>query len=164
MKNGAKKILNEIDKFDNIKSRRIIKSFENKYVLISNSDILTNLDYEKFYLDFLIEKADLAVLSIPYEVKIPYAVLETKNNNITNFVEKPTYTYYSNGGIYLLKRELLEFIPVDTFFNATDLIQKLLDKQKKIISYPFLGYWLDIGKHEDFNNGCCFDFTIRHVS
>jgi len=127
-----------------------INNFKHDYVLLTNSDILTNLDYEEFYLDFLDKKADFSVVSIPYKVNIPYAVLETENHIIKSFKEKPTYTYYSNGGIYLIKKELLDFIPKETFFNATDLIKLLIEKNKKVIYYSLSCYWLDIGKHDDF--------------
>jgi NDP-sugar pyrophosphorylase family protein len=108
------------------------------------------LDYENFFLDFKRQDADLAVVTIPYQVSIPYAVLETSNGHVINFKEKPTYTYFSNGGIYLIKKEVLKHLPKDDFFNATDLMEKLIDLGKKVVSYPLSGYWLDIGKHEDF--------------
>jgi dTDP-glucose pyrophosphorylase len=127
-----------------------IDNFKHEHVLVSNSDILTNLDYEAFYLDFLEKDADFAVVTIPYNVSIPYAVLETSNGHVLDFKEKPTYTYYSNGGIYLMKRSVLKYIPKDTYFNATDLMEKLITENKKIISYPLVGYWLDVGKHDDF--------------
>lgn len=127
-----------------------IMDFKHDYVLVTNSDILTNLDYEEFYKDFINKDADLSVVTIPYKVNIPYAVIETSNDKILSFKEKPTYTYYSNGGIYLIKKSILEYIPKNSFFNSTDLMEKLISKDKKIISYPFIGYWLDIGKHEDF--------------
>jgi len=127
-----------------------IKNFQNDNILLTNSDILTNLDYEHFFLDFISQDADFSVVTIPYHVDIPYAVLETLNNNITSFKEKPTYTYYSNGGIYLMKKSVLEFLPESSFFNATDLMELLIKKGKKTISYPLSGYWLDVGKHEDY--------------
>jgi NDP-sugar pyrophosphorylase family protein len=127
-----------------------IQNFQHDYVLISNSDLLTNLDYEHFFLEFLKQDADMGVVTIPYQVSIPYAVLETNNGSIINFKEKPTYTYYSNGGIYLVKRSVLNRIPKDKFFNATDLLEVLILEGKKVFSYPLLGYWLDIGCHEDF--------------
>ena len=127
-----------------------IANFEHDFVLITNSDILTNLDYERFFLDFIGQDADLAVLTIPYEVNIPYAVLETHDGIVKSFKEKPTYTYYSNGGIYLIKRDALKLLPKNAFFNATDLMEKLIKKNYKVISYPLAGYWLDVGKHEDF--------------
>jgi len=128
-----------------------IKNFEHDYILVTNSDLLTNIDYEQFYLEFIKQGADLAVLTIPYQVSIPYAVLETINGAVKSFKEKPTYTYYANGGIYLMKKEMLKYIPQDTFFNATDLMEELIKNDLKVISYPFVGYWLDVGKHEDFD-------------
>lgn len=129
-----------------------ITNFKHDYVLVTNSDLLTNIDYEHFFLDFLNKDADLAVLTIPYQVNIPYAVLETANNTIVkSFKEKPTYTYYSNGGIYLMKKEVLNLIPKGEFYNATDLMENMIKNGLKVISYPFSGYWLDVGKHEDFN-------------
>ena len=127
-----------------------IDNFKHDYVLVTNSDILTNLNYEKFFLDFIEKDADMSVVTIPYDVEIPYAVLKTKNNNILSFEEKPTYTYYSNGGIYLIKKSILKNIPKNKFFNSTDLIQLLLEKNLKITSFPMHNYWLDIGKHSDF--------------
>ncbi len=128
----------------------LIDNFQHDYILVTNSDLLTNINYESFFLDFLKQKADFAVVTIPYRVSIPYAVLETSNGHVIDFKEKPTYTYYSNGGIYIMKKEVLEFIPKNKFFDATDLMEHLIKKGKKVISYPFQGYWLDIGKHEDY--------------
>jgi dTDP-glucose pyrophosphorylase len=127
-----------------------IENFEHDYILVTNSDLLTNIDYEQFFLEFIKQDADLAVLTIPYQVSIPYAVLETSNGAVKSFKEKPTYTYYSNGGIYLMKREMLKYIPKNTFFDAPDLMQELINNNLKVISFPFSGYWLDVGKHEDF--------------
>jgi dTDP-glucose pyrophosphorylase len=127
-----------------------ITNFRHDYVLLTNSDILTDLNYEDFFLQFLEENADLGVVTIPYKVNIPYAVLETSDSRIVNFKEKPTYTYYSNGGIYLMKREVINEIPPDTFFDTTDLMEKLIQKDKKVFSYPLSGYWLDIGKPDDY--------------
>lgn len=127
-----------------------IDDFSHDYVLLTNSDLLTNLDYEHFFLDFKNNDADLAVVTIPYQVNIPYAVLETNNGHVVNFKEKPTYTYYSNGGIYLIKKSALKYLPKESFFNATDLMEKLIEDGKKVVSYPLSGYWLDVGKHEDF--------------
>lgn len=127
-----------------------IDNFIHDYVLVTNSDILTNLDYEDFFIRFIEEDADFAVVTIPYKVDVPYAVLETSNGHVMNFKEKPTYTYYSNGGIYLMKREVTEGIPKNSFYNTTDLMEELIAEGKKVLSYPLSGYWLDIGKPEDF--------------
>ena len=128
-----------------------INNFKHDHILLTNSDVLTNLNYEDFYLDFIEKEADFSIVSIPYQVNIPYAVLDEGDDGcVKSFKEKPTYTYYSNGGIYLIKKSILNYIPKETFFDATDLMDVLIAKKKKVISYPFSGYWLDVGKHEDF--------------
>ena len=140
----------ENEPFGTIGSVARINNFKQDYVLVTNSDLLTNIDYEQFFLEFLRVKADMAVLTIPYQVTIPYAVFETDGRDVKSFKEKPNYTYYCNGGIYLMKKEMLDFIPKDKFYDATDLMQELIINKRKIISFPFSGYWLDVGKHEDF--------------
>lgn len=153
--NGNQKNLNinyvwEDEPLGTIGSVSKIETFIHDYVLVTNSDILTNLDYEDFFLRFIEHNADFAVVTIPYKVDVPYAVLETSNGHVMNFKEKPTYTYYSNGGIYLMKREVTEGIPKNSFYNTTDLMEELISSGKKVLSYPLSGYWLDIGKPEDF--------------
>ena len=137
-----------------------IESLQSDYVLVSNSDILTTLDYEDFFLDFIDKGADMSVATVPYSVDIPYGVLETENHDVVSFREKPTYTYYSNGGIYLLKRELLDLIPKNTVYDTTDLMQQLLQQERKLVSYPIRQYWLDIGKPEDFEKA---QEDIKHL-
>ena len=127
-----------------------IDSFENPYVLVMNSDLLTNIDYENFFKTFIESDADMCIATTPYQVKVPYAVLESEHDQIISFKEKPTYTYYSNAGIYIIKREHTQRIPKNSFYNATDLIEELINEGKKVTHYPILGYWLDIGKPEDF--------------
>lgn len=143
-----------------IGSVSLIKGFSHDTVLVMNSDLLTNIDFEDLYLRFIIDDADMTVASIPYNVDLPYAVLETKDGEIRSFKEKPTYTYYSNAGIYLIKTKLLSNIPIEKHFNATDFMQLLLDKGHKVTYYPILGYWLDIGRHEDFAKA---NEDIKHI-
>lgn len=125
-----------------------------------NSDLLTNIDYEGMFEDFINQEADMIVATTPYEVTIPYGVIETKGNIIKALKEKPTYTYYSNAGIYIFKREFIKMISPNEIFNATDLIDKLMEKGKKIVQYPILGYWLDIGKPNDYEKA---QRDIKHI-
>jgi len=127
-----------------------INNFRNDHIIVTNSDILTEIDYESFYLNHLKMAADVSVASIPYTVKIPYAVLESHGHEVKSFVEKPSYTYYSNGGIYIFRRSILDKIPKQKAFNATDLMEEVLKDGGKIISFPLKEYWLDIGKHDDY--------------
>ncbi|NEW85586.1 MAG: NTP transferase domain-containing protein [Mariniphaga sp.] len=128
-----------------------IDKINQEAILILNSDVFTNIDFEDFYLDFENTHADMAVASIPYSVDIPYAIMELNENCITSFKEKPKNTYYANAGIYLIKKEKLALIPKDTFYNATDLMELIISNNGKLIHSPITGYWIDIGKHDDYN-------------
>ena len=128
----------------------LVDGFIHDHVLMMNSDLLTNIDFEDLFLFFEEHEADLAVACIPYQVNVPYAVMETKDKTVTGFKEKPTYTHYSNAGIYLMKKEVIHKVPKNETFNATDLMEKLIQEGKKVVAYPLVGYWLDIGKHEDY--------------
>jgi len=142
--------LEEDEPLGTIGSLSLIESIQYEDILVMNSDLLTNIDFEDFYNFYREKKAKMAVASVPYHVNIPYAVLETSGHLISSFSEKPSYTYYSNGGIYLMKFNLRALFGKGTFFNATDLMDKIIeDKKADLIHYPLLGYWLDIGKHND---------------
>lgn len=131
-------------------SVKFVDSFVNDTVLVMNSDLFTNIDYEDFYLNFLENNADMSVAAVPYSVNVPYGIFELTGRNIQGVKEKPTYNYYANAGIYLIKKELLNLIPDGVFYNATDFIDTLIAKHHKVIRYPLTGYWIDIGKHEDY--------------
>ncbi len=142
--------INENQALGTIGAVSLINNFCHDYILVTNSDILTNLDYEKFFLDFLRNDADFSVATIPYNVSIPYAILENVENKIVDFREKPTYRYNANAGIYLMKKKICSKIPKNKFYNATDLLQLLIKENYKVISYSLRDYWLDIGTPEDF--------------
>lgn len=128
-----------------------IENLQNDNIILLNSDLLTNIDYEEFYRIFKEEEADMAIASTPFDVNVPYAVLEfSEGKNIRTFKEKPKYTYYSNAGIYLIKAGLLNRIPKNEKHDATDFLNGLLSNGFKVISEPIHGYWLDIGRIEDY--------------
>lgn len=132
-----------------IGSVQFIDIFHNDTVLVMNSDLFTNIDYEDFYLHYCENNADMSVAAVPYFVSVPYGIFNLDGRNILGVKEKPTYNYYANAGIYLIKKELLKLIPCDTFFNATDFIDFLISLNKTVIRFPITGYWIDIGKHEE---------------
>lgn len=139
----------------------LVDKFEHDDIIVMNSDLLTNIDFAAFYNLYKASDADMAVAATSYHVDIPYAVLEVKGeNNVESLKEKPRYTYYSNAGIYLIKKSLLKMIPQDTFYDITDLMDKVLEMNLKLITYPINGYWLDIGKHEDFAKA---QEDIKHI-
>ena len=143
-----------------IGSIKFVPKFYNDTVLVMNSDIFTNIDYEDFYLHFQQHDAEMSVAAIPYNVSIPYGILDLDGRNIHGLLEKPKYTYYANAGIYLIKRGALDEIPDDIFFNATDLVEKLITEGKKVIRYPLNGTWIDIGNPQEYQKA---NDLIKHL-
>lgn len=133
-----------------IGSIKFVPKFHNDTVLLMNSDLFTNIDYEDFFLHFEQNDAEMSVAAIPYNVSIPYGILDLDGRNIQGLLEKPKYNYYANAGIYLIKRRALDMIPQDTFFNATDLVEKLISEGKRVIRYPLNGTWIDIGNPQEY--------------
>lgn len=131
-------------------SLRFVENFHHDTILIMNSDLFTNVDLEDFYLHFIETGADMSAAAIPYSVSVPYGIFNVDNDCITGLTEKPTYNYYANAGIYLVKRNVLDLIPNDTFFNATDLIELLISQNKKVVRFPLHGYWIDIGNKDEY--------------
>lgn len=127
-----------------------VDSFNSKDILVMNSDLLTNINFENLYQSYISNGSEMAVATIPYDVTIPYGVVETKDNLVVSLKEKPTYTYYSNAGIYIISSKCINEIPKKTFYNATELIDKLIKENRKVINFPILDYWLDIGKPHDY--------------
>lgn len=103
-------------------SIRFVEHIYNDIVLVMNSDVFTNINFEDFYLHFKEHDADMSVAAVPYSISIPYGILDLEEKrNIKGLIEKPTYDYYANAGIYLIKKSNLELIPKDSFFNATEI-------------------------------------------
>lgn len=143
-----------------IGSIKFVETFYNDTILLMNSDVFTNIDYEDFYLHFRQHEAEMSVAAIPYNVSIPYGILDLNGRNIRGLMEKPKYTYYANAGIYFIKCSALDEIPNDTFFNATDLVEKLIAEGKKVIRYPLNGTWIDIGNPQEYQKA---NDLVKHL-
>ena len=143
-----------------IGSIRFVKEFYNDTVLVMNSDLFTNINYEDFFLHFKAHDAEMSVAAVPYTVSVPYGIFELEGRDIQGLIEKPTYSYYANAGIYLIKHSALEEIPEDTFFNATDLIEKLIAEGKKVIRFPLNGTWIDIGNPQEYQKA---KELVKHI-
>lgn len=130
---------------------RLVKEFHNDVVLVMNSDLFTDIDFEDMYLHFMKYKADMSIAAIPYMVSIPLGICDLDGREVKGIVEKPTYNYYANAGIYMLRREVLDTIPADEYFNATDMIDALVQNKNKVIRYPLNGTWIDIGSISEYN-------------
>jgi dTDP-glucose pyrophosphorylase len=143
-----------------IASVKLIPNITADEVLVMNSDLFTNIDFEDFYRHFQEKNADMSVAAIPYSINVPYGIFELDGRNIKGVKEKPTYNHYANAGIYLIKKSLLDLIPDGAYFNATDFMELMVSKGKSVIRYPLVGYWIDIGKPADYQKAQDF---VKHI-
>lgn len=171
IENGVKKYIADNTAIDFVKegkplgtigSLKLVKKITNDTVLLMNSDLLTNIDFQDFYKKFIASGSDMQVATVPYHIDVPYAVMDINTESeVISFSEKPRYTYYSNAGIYLFKKELINLIPNDQVFDATHFMEAIIANNKKITSYPILGYWLDIGRADDFYKA---QEDVKHIN
>lgn len=155
------KYLNEKVPLGTIGSLSLTKEYEHDTILLLNSDLLTNIDYADLYDQFVKSEADMAVAAVSHHVNLPYAILETNNDIVVSLKEKPRYTYFANAGIYLLRRSLLDYLPQGQAYNATDLMDTVIRRNQKLIHFPILEYWLDIGHLSDFQKA---QEDIKHIN
>ncbi len=126
----------------------ILKKKPTKPFFVMNGDILTNLNFDKM-MDFHIENRSLATMCVrKYANKVPYGVVQQKNGTILSIEEKPIHSHLMNAGIYILDPKCIGLIPKE-FYDMPSLFQKMISKNKKIISFPLQEYWLDIGRLAD---------------
>lgn len=139
----------------------LVKNFNSDHILMMNSDLFTDINFEKLYLKIINNQAEMVVATIPYSVNVPYAIMETENQLVNGFKEKPKHTYYANAGIYLFKKEIIRRIPKNSFYNATDLMESVINNSGKLIHNPITGYWVDIGQPDDYKKA---KEIIKHIN
>ena len=144
--------IREPKKLGTIGSAKLVGGLTNDNIIVMNSDILTTINYEELFIFHAEQDADMTIAAVPYMVSVPFAILHSDNFRVTGLEEKPTYNYYANAGIYIIKRRLLELIPDDTVFDATDLIESIINDGGKVVYHPIDGIWLDIGSPDDFRH------------
>ena len=119
-------------------------------LLVMNGDILTGVPFHEMLTYHRKNAAEITVGVRKYEMQVPFGVVDCDDVRITNLREKPLLTFFINAGIYLLEPSVCKYIPEGERFDMTDLIQKLLDFERSVVSFPIVEYWMDVGRHEDY--------------
>lgn len=119
--------------------------------LVMNGDLLTTLDYSEM-LKYHRERGAIATVACyQRDVKIDLGVIEVSADNwVQNYIEKPTYHYAVSMGIYIFEPAILNFIPRGEHLDLPELVKKLLGEGQRVNVFHFDGYWLDIGRHDDY--------------
>ena len=117
---------------------------------LMNGDILTTLDFTALY-QFALEK-DAALTVVTKDITAPFnfGKVVSDGDYITDVEEKPDFSFEIIGGIYVIKPEIFDLIPIDTYYGIDNLIKDMLAKNMPVARYPTTDYWLDIGQVDDY--------------
>jgi dTDP-glucose pyrophosphorylase/CBS domain-containing protein len=130
-------------------------------LLVLNGDILTGLDFREMLAFHRAHGADATVAVRRYEVRVPYGVIQSEDGGVVRgLTEKPILPLLINAGIYLLEPSVRGYLPPEDRFDMTQLLQRLLQEQRRVVSFPVLEYWLDIGQVPDYQHA---QELVRHA-
>lgn len=118
--------------------------------LIMNGDILSDIDFGAFHADHVASGRVFTISSHARLQKVDYGVLEANDSGrLTGFIEKPSNAYLVSMGVYMANRRVLDFIPAGAY-GFDSLMLDLISKQESVGVQTHAGYWLDIGRPDDY--------------
>ena len=119
--------------------------------LVMNGDILTTLHYQKLIQYHRKQKGVVTIAMNQKRIPLELGVMEfNRDYQLTQYIEKPTLTYSVSMGIYVFEKKVLKWISPKQYLDFPELIQKLIQQKEKVVCYPSHDFWLDIGRHEDY--------------
>jgi NDP-sugar pyrophosphorylase family protein len=149
---GVKIEYSQEDKFlSTVAPIKLVKNLPKNF-LVMNGDLLTDLDFRDLYNYHLKNHAIITVATYKRESQINFGVIDIdeKESVAIGFQEKPVHEVNVSMGVYAFNKKLLSYVPDHKLFGFDDLMHKLLCEKQTVKVYPFNGYWLDIGRPEDY--------------
>ncbi|MGO8683778.1 MAG: nucleotidyltransferase family protein [Thermoleophilia bacterium] len=119
-------------------------------LLVINGDILTRVDFRSMLNFHRRQNAAFTVGVRRYDLEVPYGIVESEAAVVRTIVEKPHFEFLVNAGIYLLEPAVLDLIPRGQRFEMNDLIGRAIAEGQRVVSFPIVEYWLDIGRPGDY--------------
>ncbi|NWG33081.1 MAG: NTP transferase domain-containing protein [Chloroflexi bacterium] len=119
--------------------------------LVTNGDVLTTLDFRELIAFHKAQGSAATIAVHKRRVKIDLGVVQSDGDNrIIGYIEKPIYDYTVSMGIYVFEPQVLKFIPHNLYLDFPELVLKLIAAGEKVVGYPFDGYWMDLGRPDDY--------------
>jgi dTDP-glucose pyrophosphorylase len=137
-----------------IGSVSMLKGVVNKPFFVTNCDIIIDQDYRDVYDYHIQNKNSITIVSAIKSQKIPYGVIKSGEEGLlVRLTEKPENSFLINTGVYILNSELIDEIPVNTFFHITELIAKVQEAGGRVGCFPVSEKsWTDIGDWSEYLN------------
>jgi NDP-mannose synthase len=120
-------------------------------MFVMNGDVLHNIDFNIMNNVFKSQNADIAITVFKKEHHINLGVLEIKDDQIMDYIEKPTNTYYVSAGIYKLKKQIIkDFVPKNRYMDFPSLINIVKKSNSLIVPFYHEGLWIDLGTESEY--------------
>ena len=147
---GRVHCVEEPSRLGTLGSVALIDTLSHDHVIVMNSDLLTNIDFEKLWRHHVESGAVLTMATVPYTVSVPFAILRTDGDRVTGLEEKPTFNHFANAGVYIIDRKVLSGIKRGEYLDAPDFVESLIARGLKVSHFAIEGTWIDIGSPDDF--------------
>ena len=133
---------------------KLIKDLPENF-LVMNGDVLTDLDFGTFYNEHVASQNTFTISAYSRDQKVDYGVLEVGNDNkLVNFVEKPVTRYNVSMGVYMANKKILDYIPENELYGFDHLMLDMIRLHNPATVKVHSGYWLDIGRPDDYEKAC----------
>lgn len=120
-----------------------------KSTLVMNGDLITDVDFAEIIAHHERCQAVATMCVIPYEIQVPYGLVEIEGDQLSKVCEKPILQTYANAGIYVLSPEAVARIPAGEHFDMPQLFNCLKDEGLKTVAYVIKGQWTDVGDRDE---------------
>lgn len=129
----------------------LVDNIGSESFFVMNGDVLSDMNFQAM-LEFHQNHGSHATMGVrEYSYQVPYGVVECKNDRIVSITEKPTERFLVSAGVYVLEPQILSLIPKNCFFDMPSLFNLIFSQAcYNAYSYPITGYWIDIGRHEEY--------------
>jgi NDP-sugar pyrophosphorylase family protein len=128
---------------------KLVKRPEGPFLVI-NGDILTGVSFRDMLAFHHEHDGDMTVGVRKHDIRLPFGVVDCDDVRVTELREKPMLTLFINAGVYLLEPTAWDRIPDGLHFDMTDLIGALLKEGRRVLSFPIIEYWNDVGRLADY--------------
>jgi NDP-sugar pyrophosphorylase family protein len=119
--------------------------------LVTNGDVLTTLDLRTLVEAHKQSQAIATIATHARKVHIDLGVIQSNGtNDVTGYIEKPSYDLQVSMGIYVFEPDVLGYIDYNQYLDFPDLVLRMIKAGERIRSYPFTGYWQDLGRPDDY--------------
>jgi len=128
----------------------LIQNLDDTFLVV-NGDVLTTLNLSDLVRTHRESQAIVTIATHYRKVKVDLGVIQYNNaNEVTDYIEKPSYDFFVSMGIYMFEPRVLQYIPHNEYLDFPDLVLRLIEKKERVMGYPFDGYWQDLGRPDDY--------------